>query len=59
MDTVWGGYVGRQESQSQWPGCRMGYWKQEGAQWTGNLLYAEGILCNLSIVAQQHDGIYL
>lgn len=43
MDTVWGGYVGRQESQNQWPGCRLGYWKQEGAQWTGNLLYAENI----------------
>lgn len=43
MDTVWRGYVGRQESQNQWPGCRMGYWKQEGAQCTGNLLYAESI----------------
>ena len=43
MDTVCGGYLGRQETQNKWTGCRMGYTKQEGAQWTGNLLYAEGI----------------
>lgn len=36
MDTLWRGCVVKQASQEQWSGCRMGYWKQESAQGTGD-----------------------
>jgi hypothetical protein len=48
MDTLWRCYVGKQESEEQWPGCRMGHRKQENAQWPGtlyNMLCLENFEC--------------
>jgi hypothetical protein len=53
MDTLWRCYVGKQKSEEQWSGCRMGHRKQENAQWAGtssNMLCLEIFKC---IVAQQ------